>query len=123
VRFLLDQDVYALTARFLRELGHDLVTAAELGLARAADTVLLARAVQESRIFVTRDKDFGGLVFVERLGKGVVYLRITPSTVQNHPRAIETRPSNAHRIRPTPCRWGEHPRTPKTAATPAHKRD
>ena len=56
MRFLLHQDVYALTARFLRELGHDLVTAAELGLSRAADTVLLARAAQESRIFVTRDK-------------------------------------------------------------------
>ena len=42
MRFLLDQDVYALTARFLRELGHDIVTAAELGLSRAADTVLLA---------------------------------------------------------------------------------
>ena len=82
MRFLLDQDVYALTARFLRELGHDIVTAAELGLSRAADTALLARAAQESRIFVTLDKDFGGLVFVERLGKGVVYLRITPSTVQ-----------------------------------------
>jgi len=27
VRFLLDQDVYALTARFLRDLGHDVVTA------------------------------------------------------------------------------------------------
>ena len=32
MRFLLDQDVYALTARFLRDLAHDLVTAAELGL-------------------------------------------------------------------------------------------
>ncbi len=82
MRFLLDQDVYALTARFLRELGHDIVTAAELGLSRAADIALLAHTADESRIFVTRDKDFGGLVFVERLGKGVVYLRITPSTVQ-----------------------------------------
>lgn len=71
MRFLLDQDVYALTATFLRELGHDILTAAELGLSRAADTVLLARAVQESRIFVTRDKDFGALVFVERQGKEV----------------------------------------------------
>ena len=34
--FLLDQDVYALTARFLRELGHDIVTAAELGLIATA---------------------------------------------------------------------------------------
>jgi hypothetical protein len=36
------------------------------GLSRAANSVLLARAAQESRIFVTRDKDFGGLVFVSR---------------------------------------------------------
>ena len=70
MRFLLDQDVYALTIRFLRDLGHDVVTAAEFGLSRAADTVLLARAGQERRLFVTRDKDFGGLVFVEHLGKG-----------------------------------------------------
>jgi predicted nuclease of predicted toxin-antitoxin system len=83
VRFLLDQDVYALTIRFLRELGHDVVTAADLGLSRAPDTDLLIRATQDGRIFVTRDKDFGGLVFVERLGKGVIYLRIAPSTVQS----------------------------------------
>jgi predicted nuclease of predicted toxin-antitoxin system len=44
--------------------------------------VLLARSGQERRLFVTRDKDFGGLVFVEHLGKGVIYLRISPSTVQ-----------------------------------------
>ena len=82
MRFLLGQDVYALTIRFLRELGHDVVTAAEAGLASATDTALLARAGQEGRLFVTRDKDFGALVFVERLGKGVIFLRITPSTVQ-----------------------------------------
>ena len=82
MRFLLDQDVYALTARFLRDLGHDVVTAAELGLARAPDTDLLTRAGQDKRLFVTRDKDFGGLVFVGHLGRGVIYLRITPSTVQ-----------------------------------------
>lgn len=31
---------------------------------------------------MTRDKDFGGLVFAGHLGKGVIYLRITPSTLQ-----------------------------------------
>lgn len=82
MRFLLDQDVYALTGRFLHQLGHDVVNAAALGLSRATDTDLLARATQEGRILVTRDKDFGGLVFVERLGKGVIYLRINPSTMQ-----------------------------------------
>ncbi len=33
------------------------------------------------KIFVTRDRDFGSPVFVEELGKGVIYLRILPSTV------------------------------------------
>jgi predicted nuclease of predicted toxin-antitoxin system len=82
VRFLADQDVYALSVRFLRGLGHDVVTAAEIGLSRVTDTALLARAAEERRIFVTRDKDFGGLVFVERLGKGVILLRTSPSTLQ-----------------------------------------
>jgi predicted nuclease of predicted toxin-antitoxin system len=81
VKFLADQDVYALSIRFLRGLGHDVVTAAEFGLSRAADTLLLTRARQEGRIFVTRDKDFGGLVFVEHLGKGVILLRTSPSTL------------------------------------------
>lgn len=82
MKFLLDQDVYAVTARFLRDLHHDVVTAAELGLSRATDSDLLARASQERRLLLSRDKDFGGLVFVERLGKGVIYLRITPSTLE-----------------------------------------
>jgi len=82
VRFLLDQDVYSLTDNFLRGLGHDVVTAGDFGLSRAADTVLLARASQERRIFVTRDKDFGGLVFVEHLGRGVILLRVSPATLQ-----------------------------------------
>ena len=80
MKFLADQDVYALSVCFLRGLGHDVITAAEIGLSRATDTVLLDRASQEGRIFVTRDKDFGGLVFVEHLGKGVILLRISPAT-------------------------------------------
>jgi hypothetical protein len=53
VRFLADQDVYVLTLRFLRDLGHDVVTAAELGLSRAADTDLLSRAAEQGRILAT----------------------------------------------------------------------
>jgi predicted nuclease of predicted toxin-antitoxin system len=81
VRFLLDQDVYAVTCHLLRSLGHDVVTAAELNLSRSPDTGLLMRAAEEKRLFVTRDKDFGGLVFVERLSKGVLFLRISPETL------------------------------------------
>ncbi len=33
-------------------------------------------------MFVTRDRDFGGLVVVQALGTGVLYLRVLPSTLQ-----------------------------------------
>jgi predicted nuclease of predicted toxin-antitoxin system len=81
VRFLVDQDVYALTTRLLREWGHDVVTAPNLGLSRAADVELLAVARKQTRILVTRDKDYGALVFVDEKAGGVVLLRMMPSTV------------------------------------------
>ena len=83
MKFLLDQDVYALTERFLRELGYDVVTASELGLSRAKDFDLLQRAGEEKRIFVTRDRDYGNLVFVHHTGSGVIYLRILPAVMDD----------------------------------------
>ena len=80
MKFLLDQDVYAITARFLSGLGHDVVPVAQVGLSQADDEELLKIAQEQSRIFVTRDRDFGNLVFVKALGAGIVYLRILPST-------------------------------------------
>jgi len=41
-----------MTARHLRETGHDVVTASERGWSRAADFQLLAWASDESRLFV-----------------------------------------------------------------------
>lgn len=81
MRFLLDQDVYAITAQFLRRLDHDIVTAADIEASQATDEDLLIIAQEQGRIFVTRDRDFGGLVFVRNLGAGVIYLRSEPLTV------------------------------------------
>ncbi len=80
MRFLLDQDVYATTARLLSGLGHDVIPVAQIGLAQADDEDLLRTAQDQNRLFVTRDRDFGGLVFVNALGSGVLYLRVLPST-------------------------------------------
>ena len=79
MKFLTDQDVYATTVRFLNSLGHEVVSVAQLGLAQADDAVLLRVADEQGRLFVTRDRDFGRLVFLERSGSGVIYLRIVPS--------------------------------------------
>jgi predicted nuclease of predicted toxin-antitoxin system len=80
MNLLLDQDVYAATAHFLTERGHDVVTVSQLGLAEADDEDLLRTAQEEERIFITRDRDYGALVFLKSLGAGVLYLRMLPST-------------------------------------------
>lgn len=82
MNFLADQDVYAVTIKFMRDMGHDVLPAAALGMANARDVELLRTAHDQQRIFVTRDRDFGALVFVHASGPGVIYLRILPSTQQ-----------------------------------------
>ena len=82
MRFLLDQDVHSTTARFLTELGHDVLPASAIGGSRASDELLLSLAYEDSRILVTRDRDFGSLVFLQRKPGSVIYLRLLPSTQQ-----------------------------------------
>ena len=72
MRFLADQDVYALAIRFLRDQGHDVVTAAEWGMSQAADSELLKAAHADRRVFIMRDRDFGALVFVHARCRGVI---------------------------------------------------
>ena len=81
MRLLLDQDVYETTARFLIDLQHDVVRVAELGMAQASDEENLKKALELNRVFVTRDRDYGNLVFVKGIRSGVLYLRILPSNI------------------------------------------
>ena len=80
MQLLLDQDIYAVTAKFLIGLGHDVVRVAEIGLAQAEDEELLKTAHEHDRIFVTRDRDYGNLVFVKGMNGGILYLRMLPDT-------------------------------------------
>jgi predicted nuclease of predicted toxin-antitoxin system len=81
MRLFLDHDVYAITARFLRGLGHDVIVTGELGYEQKSDIELLDFAQDNNRILITRDRDFGSLVFVSHAGSGVIYLRIHPSSL------------------------------------------
>mgnify|MGYP003444852281 FL=1 len=82
MKLLADNDVYKITVDFLRQHGHDVVNAKELGLNKASDKELLEKAKIMDRLFITRDKDFGMLFFLKKeLCSGVIYLKITPSTI------------------------------------------
>ncbi|WP_084696232.1 DUF5615 family PIN-like protein [Salisaeta longa] len=80
MNILADHDVWAVTLGVLNDAGHDVVTASDIGMAQAKDTELLEHAIRESRVLVTRDRDFGRLVFADDRAAGILYLRIRPST-------------------------------------------
>jgi predicted nuclease of predicted toxin-antitoxin system len=83
MRFLADQDIYRHTFLFLIRLGHEVVSAAELGMSRAGDSDLLLEARRRQCVLITRDKDFGALVFLEAEGCcGVILLRLTPASLE-----------------------------------------
>lgn len=82
MHFPADQDVYHVTVQWLREAGHDVVTASDLGMERATDRELLHRSQQMERLLITRDKDFGTLVYLERFeAVGVILLRMLPTNI------------------------------------------
>jgi predicted nuclease of predicted toxin-antitoxin system len=83
MRLLADQDIYKITIDNLREKGQDVLTAKELGLQQSSDKDLLKRARAEKRLLLTRDKGFGGLVFLNKeLSTGVILLRMTPMVAE-----------------------------------------
>ncbi len=81
--FLIDQDVYKTTVDKLKEWGHDVVTAENLGMQRASDEELLRAALKANRLLITRDKDFGALLFLKKKkSTGVILLRISPKNIE-----------------------------------------
>jgi len=81
MKIVLDEDVYAATGRFLKALNHEVISVLELGLSGRSDEVILRSAMEQQGALITRDRDFGHLVFVKGLGSGVIYLRMLPSTL------------------------------------------
>lgn len=76
MRILADENVARDVVAWLRSTGHDVLFAAEVR-AGAADVDWAARAEAEQRVILTSDKDFGDLVFRDRLASGgVVLLRL-----------------------------------------------
>jgi predicted nuclease of predicted toxin-antitoxin system len=83
MRFLADQDLYKVTIDQLKRWGHDVVTVRELRMQRTPDEDLLKKTKEENRLLITRDKDFGTLVFLNKtLSTGVILLKIAPTIIE-----------------------------------------
>ena len=82
MQFLADVNIAARVVSALRSFGHDVLYAAE-HQAGASDPIWLAKAEAEGRLLLTADKDFGELVFRDRLNThSVVLLRLEHLTIE-----------------------------------------
>lgn len=76
MRFVADEGVDAQIVRALRENKHDVLYIAESN-AGESDDVILGFANKDNRILITRDKDFGELVFREKMiHSGIILNRL-----------------------------------------------
>jgi predicted nuclease of predicted toxin-antitoxin system len=63
-RLYLDQMLRHEVAQALRDEGHDVLRATEVGQARADDHQILQKAISENRVLVTLDEHFGDWVIL-----------------------------------------------------------
>jgi predicted nuclease of predicted toxin-antitoxin system len=88
-RLYLDQMFRIELAALLRDAGHDVVQASEIGQARADDAQILERAVQEERTLVTLDGHFGDWVVLPLSEHfGVIRVKAHPTSSENVARVL-----------------------------------
>jgi predicted nuclease of predicted toxin-antitoxin system len=75
MNFLADESCAGPVIRALRESGHDVVAISEVAKG-ATDEEVLERALNEERVLITEDRDFGELVYARgRSSAGVILVR------------------------------------------------
>lgn len=82
MKFLVDESVEYRVVLDLKEKGFDIASVAS-DFPSLKDKRVLSRAEREERILITNDKDFGELIFRQKLPhKGVILLRLPDETAQ-----------------------------------------
>ena len=88
MNFLADENCAGPVIRALRNAGHDVIAIAEVA-AGATDQQVLDRALNENRVLITEDRDFGNLVYAQsRPSAGVILLRFPANTRQAKPATL-----------------------------------
>lgn len=83
MRFLVDECTGPAVARWLVDKGHEVVSVFEEARGTSDDEIL-KRAVNERRILITNDKDFGEKVYRDKYRHcGVILLRLIDERSQN----------------------------------------
>ena len=76
VALICDECVGVTTVKFLRDLGHNLLTIQEINFSGKSDAILFQWATANNRVLLTEDTDFGNiLLFPPSFHKGIILLR------------------------------------------------
>jgi predicted nuclease of predicted toxin-antitoxin system len=84
MRFLADMGISVRIVDWLRNAGHDTKHLREEGLQRSPNGEIFAKAVQENRIILTLDLDFGEIVALSKGEKASVVLFRLHNTRTSH---------------------------------------
>ncbi len=90
LKFIVDESTGTAVVELLRRSGYDAVAVSEI-MPQAKDDDILNKAVNENRILITNDKDFGELIY--RSGRdhaGVILLRLHDEHQENRVRVMVT---------------------------------
>ncbi len=88
MRFIVDESTGVAVVEYLRSSGHDVVAVAEI-MRQADDPDILSLALNEDRMLITNDKDFGELVYrTGRTHHGVLLLRLRNESSANRVRVV-----------------------------------
>src|SRR3989344_6496439 len=83
MKFIADENLGVRVPQYLKNLGFDIIWVKEIAPGKA-DIQILEIANKEKRVLITQDKDFGELVFKEKLANaGVILLRLKDESVKN----------------------------------------
>ena len=91
MKFLVDENVGQSVVRYLVEKGYNVVVATSKELVSREDAFLLNYAFHEERVIITNDKDFGFLVYHQKLPSyGIILFRFTQELPSCKIEALET---------------------------------
>lgn len=84
LKFLLNANISHETAELLNSMGYDAKTVAQFGLEESDDIKIAEKAIQERRILITLDLDFGEIFyFSSKRNIWVIILRLRDQTVES----------------------------------------
>jgi predicted nuclease of predicted toxin-antitoxin system len=99
MRFFADENLESRIIAGLRDRGHDVATVPWEGRG-SSDSLVLALSSTEDRIFITNDKDFAELVFLQKqVAAGVILVRLPRfRTVEKVERVLEVIDGQGERL-------------------------